>query len=108
SPLGLPDTLTRSPLRRLAPFAWLARCARSRRPLSEFSSPGEFRLPGWGVDVGQQRLALAEERPAGRVVGGGQAAVRRREVGAVEHVEQLRDELDLVRPADREELREAK
>jgi hypothetical protein len=24
SPLGLPDTLARSPLRRLAPFAWLA------------------------------------------------------------------------------------
>jgi len=28
-PLGLPDTLSRSPLRRLAPFAWLARDARS-------------------------------------------------------------------------------
>ena len=28
-PLGLPDTLTRSPLRRLAPFAWLGRCAPS-------------------------------------------------------------------------------
>jgi len=31
SPLGLPDTLSRSPLRRLAPFAWLARDARSHR-----------------------------------------------------------------------------
>src|SRR6185503_1731417 len=30
-PLGLPYTLSRSPLRRLAPFAWLARDARSRR-----------------------------------------------------------------------------
>src|SRR5262249_34306545 len=29
SPLGFPDTLSRSPLRRLAPFAWLARDARS-------------------------------------------------------------------------------
>src|SRR5947207_15466814 len=29
SPLGLPYTLSRSPLRRLAPFAWLARDARS-------------------------------------------------------------------------------
>ena len=29
SPLGLPDTRSRSPLRRLAPLAWLARCARS-------------------------------------------------------------------------------
>jgi thiamine biosynthesis lipoprotein len=30
SPLGLPDTLSRTPLRRRAPFAWLARDARSR------------------------------------------------------------------------------
>ena len=30
SPLGLPYTLSRSPLRRLAPFAWLARGARVR------------------------------------------------------------------------------
>src|SRR5215218_10276645 len=30
SPLGLPDTRSRAPLRRLAPFAWLARGARSR------------------------------------------------------------------------------
>ena len=30
SPLGLPDTRSRSPLRRLAPIAWLARCAHSR------------------------------------------------------------------------------
>src|SRR6185369_6497242 len=29
SPLGLPDTRSRAPLRRRAPFAWLARCARS-------------------------------------------------------------------------------
>ena len=29
SPLGLPYTLSRSPLRRLAPVAWLTRCARS-------------------------------------------------------------------------------
>ena len=28
-PLGLPDTLSRAPLRRRAPVAWLARCARS-------------------------------------------------------------------------------
>jgi hypothetical protein len=26
SPLGLPDTLSRAPLRRRAPFAWLTRC----------------------------------------------------------------------------------
>jgi len=31
SPLGLPDTLTRAPLRRRAPFAWLTRSARSLR-----------------------------------------------------------------------------
>src|SRR5262245_49740641 len=30
APLGLPDTLARAPLRRRAPFAWLARRARSR------------------------------------------------------------------------------
>ena len=36
SPLGLPDTLSRAPLRRRAPFAWLARDARSRlRDMSE-------------------------------------------------------------------------
>src|SRR5688572_219254 len=29
-PLGLPDTRSREPLRRLAPFAWLAHCVRSR------------------------------------------------------------------------------
>jgi PadR family transcriptional regulator len=29
-PLGLPDTLSRAPLRRRAPFAWLARDARAR------------------------------------------------------------------------------
>src|SRR6476646_6093629 len=29
SPLGLPHTLSRAPLRRRAPFAWLARDARS-------------------------------------------------------------------------------
>src|SRR5262245_16370323 len=29
SPLGLPYTLSRAPLRRRAPFAWLTRCARS-------------------------------------------------------------------------------
>ena len=34
SPLGLPDTLSRSPLRRLAPFAWLARDARSHNAVS--------------------------------------------------------------------------
>src|SRR5262249_17367696 len=40
SPLGLRHTLTRSPLRRLAPFAWLVRCARSRdcsQSFTEFS-----------------------------------------------------------------------
>src|SRR6266566_544421 len=30
SPLGLPYTLSRAPLRRRAPVAWLTRCARSR------------------------------------------------------------------------------
>src|SRR3954454_4576693 len=30
SPLGLPYTLSRSALRRLAPFVWLVRCAHSR------------------------------------------------------------------------------
>ncbi len=34
SPLGLPDTLSRAPLRRRAPVAWLARHARSRRGTS--------------------------------------------------------------------------
>ena len=33
SPLGLPDTLSRSPLRRLAPFAWGARYARAIRTI---------------------------------------------------------------------------
>ena len=37
SPLGLPYTLSRSALRRLAPFAWLARCARSRLTASSFA-----------------------------------------------------------------------
>src|SRR5262245_33425060 len=30
-PLGLPDSVARSPLRRLAPLRWLVRCAHSRR-----------------------------------------------------------------------------
>src|SRR3982751_867247 len=33
SPLGLPDTRSRAALRRRAPFAWLARDARSHRGL---------------------------------------------------------------------------
>src|SRR6185503_9117309 len=33
SPLGLPYTLSRAPLRRRAPFAWLTRCARSLLPV---------------------------------------------------------------------------
>src|SRR5437879_5430926 len=39
SPLGLPDTLSRAPLRRRAPFAWLARCARSRPAAASTSTP---------------------------------------------------------------------
>jgi uncharacterized protein len=38
SPLGLPDTLSRAPLRRRAPFACLARCARSGRARGDAES----------------------------------------------------------------------
>src|SRR5262249_60003129 len=40
SPLGLPETRTRAPLRRRGPFAWLARCAHSHRvsPLSSLAA----------------------------------------------------------------------
>ena len=41
SPLELPDTLSREPLRRLAPFAWLA-------PLRSLAS--SFVTPGLAVD----------------------------------------------------------
>src|SRR4051812_27299469 len=75
--------------------------------MSELPAHREFRLTGRRVDVREQRLALPEQRPAGRVVAGGNAAVRRGEVRAVEDVEQLRDELDLVHTPEVEELREA-
>src|SRR5256885_1783110 len=39
SPLGLPYTLSRAPLRRRAPFAWLARGARSRCGDQSLRSP---------------------------------------------------------------------
>src|SRR5262245_1967208 len=39
SPLGLPYTLSRAPLRRRAPFTWLARHARSRRAATPSDSP---------------------------------------------------------------------
>src|SRR5262249_46173019 len=51
SPLGLPDTRSRAPLRRRAPFAWLTRCrslaaprrtTRSARPVDE-----RDRCAGW-------------------------------------------------------------
>src|SRR5262245_7674062 len=40
TPLGLPCTLSREPLRRLAPFAWLTRCARSNCPCHRTTSTG--------------------------------------------------------------------
>src|SRR6476619_1309556 len=86
SPLGLPCTLSRAPLRRRAPFAWLTRAARSRlltpdaKSLPEPFPPGRFRsdrqfsshlLTDVGdVPAGQRRqlLRLAgmalDERPA--------------------------------------------
>ena len=48
SPLGLPYTLSRSPLRRLAPFAWLARFARSIADSGDPGSPTSLRgLKEW-------------------------------------------------------------
>ena len=39
SPLGLPDTLSRTPLRRRAPFAWLAHTARSHPAAADHFCP---------------------------------------------------------------------
>ena len=51
APLGLPHTLSRAPLRRRAPFAWLARCA--SQPLSLITSRlvalGVAALAAWGL-----------------------------------------------------------
>src|SRR4029077_16521841 len=66
----------------------------------------EFRLARRRVDVREQRRALAEQRTAGAVVGGADVAVRDVEVGAVEDVEQLRDQLDALAAED-EGLRQA-
>src|SRR5215210_7535777 len=59
---------------------------------SELEPHRELRLPRRCVDVGQQRRARAEHRPAGRIVAGADIAARRREVRAIENVEQLGDE----------------
>src|SRR5919198_1116310 len=45
SPLQLPYTLTRSPLRRLAPFAWLTRCRSFARPYVSLFIPRGFAPP---------------------------------------------------------------
>src|SRR5437868_7494767 len=60
SPLGLPDTRPRAPLRRHAPCAWLARCARSLRCISWDRHRREKVLEdGVGVHV----LGLRAHRP---------------------------------------------
>src|SRR5262245_7344381 len=60
SPLGLPCTRSRAPLRRRAPLAWLARGARSRS-LSGMVSPFRvaFQLVGIEVDLAQVARRVA-------------------------------------------------
>src|SRR5262245_47889699 len=69
SPLGLPYTRARAPLRRRAPIAWLARDARSRslrpaaQPLAQIGAPGLERLDerlDAALLVFRLRLGLAE------------------------------------------------
>jgi hypothetical protein len=85
SPLGLPCTLTREPLRRLAPFAWLVRCAHSLRcaPLAHVGDylhslsrrsaswcrreGGLLRLPMRRV-LSAEAAELAELEPLGRLL----------------------------------------
>src|SRR5690349_393229 len=67
SPLGLPYTLTRSPLRRLAPFAWLASlrslALQSRMALRVHRS-GQLRIgipDGRGVGRSRARVEILED-----------------------------------------------
>src|SRR5262252_1678555 len=66
SPLGLPCSVTRSPLRRLAPFRWLARRARSRRGSvrrgSQHAHDGGGNLPPLALFVRQLPAAGLGER----------------------------------------------
>ena len=63
-PSGAPYTLSRSPLRRLAPFAWLARCVRSHsgQPLEadEFPAAGPAKI---GMDGRAPRGGRRLHRP---------------------------------------------
>ena len=56
SPLGLPYTVARSALRRLAPLRWLARCAHSRACLGIESAADPALMP---LDTDVTRLLLA-------------------------------------------------
>src|SRR3954468_14175362 len=58
----------------------------------ELQPNGELRLSRRRVDVRQQRCGLAEQRTSLQVVAGVDADVRHVEVGAVEDVEQLRNQ----------------
>src|SRR5262245_7856303 len=83
----------------------------SRQPFagrpSELEPDGELRLTRRRVDVGQQRVRGAEQRPpAYRIVAGADVAARDSEIRGIEEVEELRDHLG-ARGADAEELREA-
>src|SRR5438132_14181764 len=81
-------------------------CRLSPRPL-KLEPDRELSLSSRRVDVRRQRIGLAEQRPAVRVVRQGEAAGRRVEVHAIEHVEELHDEFRALRAADAQELREA-
>src|SRR5262245_51606106 len=74
---------------------------------SELESDRELRLPRRVVEVREWRRARSNQRPPRRgVVAGADVGRRRREIDAVEDVEQLRDQLGARRTADAEELRE--
>src|SRR6188508_3025746 len=63
SPLGLAYTLSRAPLRRRAPFAWLARDARSRlwgfAPRTRLHALSRAAAPARSVRVARSRRSLA-------------------------------------------------
>src|SRR5512138_1531120 len=67
---------------------------------------GELRLPRRRVDVRQQLARLSEQRLAAQIVASADVRVVHVVVRAVEHVEQLRDELHPMLPRQREEFRE--
>src|SRR5213079_774836 len=65
SPLGLPHTVARSPLRRLTPLRWLTRCARSRRTFASTAGwPATSPFVRWALVFSERRRPSDSPTPS--------------------------------------------